>query len=564
MRMLRGLGRWAGAVLWAVAVAPALALVAAAWLDRGPDGSARLTLFPAALTALDPYVWDCARNSLIVACAVTAAARIVGVGLARTGVRWRFWGRAPLLGLAGAVVVVPPAFAAIGLRALFGLPRTWTRTPLSWAWAVPFADWAALFWVELLVAAPLVALATARALARVDPVWEDAARLSGVSRRRLWRQVVWPVVRPDVARTLGLVFTLSILEPGAPLVLGLRRTLAYEVAESALDGGVGTLNRAVVLALAATAAAALARAAIGWWGGPELPSSVRDATPLLRPARASWRRGALFIGLGGLAAFLAWIPALGLCSAAFPDGLSWSFLSLVRDPLTSGYLANAAAVGLAALALDLVLARSLASWACSRRGGGLVDRLARWPSAMPPLAVGVGLLALPDLLRMMADALPASASRPSPAELIASAADSFDPDRTPRVGLIVAVALVGLPMLARSAVERRRSLRPILIDAAVSLGASAVEARRTSSRWSRWTPAEGFFTFSLAASNVVPALLFAPTADSRPLGPAVLNLIDEPGGFARASALALVAVVFNLAAFAGWRMSTRGKEFVRG
>ena len=399
-------------------------------------------------------------------------------------------------------------------------------------------------------------MTTSRALSRVDPVWEDAARLAGVNRRQLWRQVVWPVVRPEVAWSLGVVFTLVVLEPGAPLVLGLRRTLAYQAAESALDGGVGTLTRAAVLALGATVAAALVRVLIAWWGGTDPTVVARDFAPVLHPSRASWRRGTAFVVCAGLAALAAALPTFGLLAAACRGPLGWSFASfsaLGRDPLTRGYLRNAAVVGLGAVALNLLLARSLASWACARRGRGLVDRLARWPSALPPLAVGVGVLAVPGLLRMGAAALPASGYRPSPAELILSAADALDPDRVPWVGLILAVALVSLPTLARSAVEKRRRLRPVLIDAAITLGATPSEARRTTANRLGVSPTEAFATFAFAATNVVPALLLAATAETRPLGPAVLNLIDEPGGFSRAAALALVGVALNATAFAARR-----------
>ena len=42
MRFGRGLALWAGTGLWVAVLAPALALVPAAMLDRGPDGTARV------------------------------------------------------------------------------------------------------------------------------------------------------------------------------------------------------------------------------------------------------------------------------------------------------------------------------------------------------------------------------------------------------------------------------------------------------------------------------------------------------------------------------------------
>ena len=99
MGWLRGLGRLAGIGLWIVVLAPALALAPAAFLDRGPGGSARPTMFPLALVTLDPVVWDCVWNSLAVAAVVTSGSLVAGVGLCGPwcaggsggGCRWPRW-----------------------------------------------------------------------------------------------------------------------------------------------------------------------------------------------------------------------------------------------------------------------------------------------------------------------------------------------------------------------------------------------------------------------------------------------------------------------------------------
>ena len=56
-------------------------------------------------------------------------------------------------------------------------------------------------------------------------------------------------------------------------------------------------------------------------------------------------------------------------------------------------------------------------------------------------------------------------------------------------------------------------------------------------------------TFALAATNLAPAILLAPTAESRPLAPGILILADEPGdALTRAATLASLAVFTNLVA----------------
>ena len=56
---------------------------------------------------------------------------------------------------------------------------------------------------------------------------------------------------------------------------------------------------------------------------------------------------------------------------------------------------------------------------------------------------------------------------------------------------------------------------------------------------------------ALAATNLAPALVLAPTALVRPLAPGVLVLADEPGdGLGRAAALAGLGLVGNFFAVA--------------
>ena len=257
-----------------------------------------------------------------------------------------------------------------------------------------------------------------------------------------------------------------------------------------------------------------------------------------------------------VAAALVWLPVVGVFARALTPapgsstgsggaGVSLaSFVTAVRDPLTRGYLVNSALLGLAVVVLDLGLARAIAAWSVARRWSRWVDLVADWPAAFPPLAVGVGVLALPAVLRMAADAAGFERSR--------TVIDVLDLELTPWVALVLAVGLVRLPLLARSAIDRRRGLRSSCLDAAITLGAAARQARRTlPGRWLGVPFSLALLTFALAATSPVPALLLAPTADVRPLGPAVLILIDQPGaGLPSAAALASMAILANLSVLA--------------
>lgn len=524
-------GRLGGVLVWGFAALPVLGLASASVLDRGPDGVARVTVFNIALAALDPQVWDAFRNSLLNASAVTLAARWIGVGLARVVTRRRFWGRPVLAALAASGLAAPPAVLAIGLRRL-----------ADGSIAVP--DWLAWFWVTLVPLAPIVALAAAWGLERVEPAWEDAARLEGAGRGRIWRRLVWPVARPGVARALAIVFTLALIEPGGPLVLGLRRTLGFQIVEAATDPAVGRLTHASVLALGATLLALAARALIGWWGGSETPGLSKDGS-VARAGMCSIGAGLLWAVVLAIASALVWLPLVGLVlGAGRVDGGALGWLS---GALTPRYVLNSALLGLGVVAVDLLLARC---------GSG---RLARRIESVPPLALGVGTLALPEVLRMAAAGLFPEAV-PS---WLSSAIDLCDPIRTPGSALLVAVALVRLPLLARASADRRARLRPVLIDAAITLGASPKAARRTlPGRWLGVAPGAALATLVLAATSISPALILAPTAESRPIGPALLTLFDQPGDdLARACALGAMVFAANLLVL-GWS-ARRGSGICR-
>jgi hypothetical protein len=195
-------------------------------------------------------------------------------------------------------------------------------------------------------------------------------------------------------------------------------------------------------------------------------------------------------------------------------------------------IVNSVGVGLAVVALAFVLARSQAN---SRS-----IRPITWPEMIPPLAIGIGALACVGIARMFVEWSRArSAFGPALEPLVGL----FDPDRTPYVLLVLTLATVLKPIMRRSLSERRRAFRPVLYDAALTLGATSAQARQLSGRSPGPSLGAVALTFSLAVTNVAPALVLCPTADVRTLGPAVILRADEPGGRLQlAACLALMGI----------------------
>ena len=497
-----------------VSLIPALALIPAALLDRGPGGNLRATGLYVALTLWDPYTWLALGQSLGVAATVALGALILGVALGGSVGRSRFWGRSPLAILAFASIAVPPLCGAIGLRPYLG---------------GEVGRWLALTWVDLAAAVPWVAIAVATALKGIDPAWVEAAAVAGASRWRMRRDLIWPLLRPAAARAAGTVFVLALVEPGAPLILGLRRTLAFQLVEAASRPAES--QRAATLALVAILVAAIGRGLILRWGRREAiqpPGAETSARPNVSVASAA--RRVVFLA-GWIAFALAPLIALAAAAAGTPllsggalRAAFGSILALRDDPASGHWLASSLKVGLLTATLAAVLSRV-----------AVPSPLA----AVPPLATAVGVLLIPGLFSAMSHAngslrpfTPGSPDRPS---LLLT-------------GLLAwALATVYLPVSAGLSLRRRPTDHRLLRDAALAVGAPRGTARRLAAGPTLAPRAAlaWFVIVALGALDTATPLLFLRTRGDLTVGPAVLLLLGDPGKLTRAAALATLVVAGN-------------------
>ena len=238
--------------------------------------------------------------------------------------------------------------------------ESWSGLPLWLVWV----------WSAVPAGAALVALVTESPFRRLDPSWHEAARLAGASTYRIVRDLSWPIVRPAAARAAGLVFSLALVEPAAPLVLGLRRTLAFQIVDTA--AGPSPFPRTAVWALMACLLGLAGWLAFRWKGGsPILAEQVGHAASPefgLRPRRVtpagSIRAGWILGDLGGrrLVANLRPDPANdrkrtseSTTRAAAIDGLLGP-IALFSDPGVIRVLLDSAFFGLAVACGIMVLA----------------------------------------------------------------------------------------------------------------------------------------------------------------------------------------------------------------
>jgi iron(III) transport system permease protein len=567
---------------------PILALPLAVLWDRGPRGETRVSahLFPLALWLLDDFAWTCARNSLVFAVAVSTLSLLIGGILGWLVARRRFWGRGLWRTLLFALVAVAPAYLALGLVGLWGWPRPWPW-PIAPAIAsgVSLESWLGLplwclwIWTTLPWGVALVALATTSAVERLEPSWDDAARLSGAGALRAWHTLSWPLVRPSSCRAAALVFVFALAEPGAVVVLGLRRTLAFQIIDLVRRGE--PFPAAAVWAVMTGVFGIVGWAVWRWLGGTSR-LELRNSGPAGRCVRRSPAGGSLVAGtlLAVLVAgwaVVGWLPFLGLvrlaidvprAAAGAAEGRLAMIAGMVRhlsNPPVPAVLANSLLLG-----LEVVSATFFVGWMAGAGGGGKVVRRSRTIGARlflvlecaPPSLQGAGLLAVAWLLLLAAAGLSDRGDWRALAIAVGSVSSTVAVSQNPWMLMSCGVILTLTPRFLRFWHDGGRggedgmpteSARQAALLAGASHSQAARLGRMAGRR--RWI-AGSVLLAALAATNLAPALLFESGPDGQTLGPLIVRLaVGQADDRSQAATLALCAIAINLAALGVARAS---------
>ncbi|WP_165247804.1 hypothetical protein [Paludisphaera soli] len=548
--MIRLVARWSSSIaLGLLVVGPPAAIAACALVDLGPDGELRATLFPVAIAALDPFVWTCLRQSATTAGLASLTAVVVGVVVGRLIGDRAFRLRPAALALLTAIASMPPVALAIGAA-------TFLAGDAAGAWSGlvgrsgPLArfcpadpNWLVWFGAATLPGAAAGVLAYAAALDRLDPSWRDAARMAGGGGTRVWRRLAWPLIRPAMARVAGLVFAITLADPGPPLILGLRRTLGFQVVSVGL--GPSPFPRVAVLGLLALLVCAAVRGGLRLWAGPtrldDAPRRGRDEASARVPA--SWPRLFALATILGLASGLAVAPLAGLVGMLGDAGGEatgpGTLTARLVDPTTTRMLGRSLVLGLGVAALVGISARAIGRLeaGAGAAAAGRFRRLARL-AAPPPLVAGVAILAFGLLIRHGAGQVDARTSLAATSLLELPGGDC---------GMLFAPILGVWLATIWARLDGRRPPRgggsASARDAALLAGAGRNKARRLArdaNAGRRWRAAAA--VAAAAAVNVAPAVLLASSPQVATVGAGLLLSHERPdGGAAVAAALALLA-----------------------
>ena len=393
--------RWLGLGAWLVPVLGFALVPVAVLLLRGVGaaGATGLSWLPAEAGALG--------NTFFISLGAAALALVLGTPLALLLFRTDL----PLRGLFTVLFTLPSAIPAFiwGMGWLsLASPRAGYLNRLLGEGTLNVYGPVGIAFVEGLSGLPLVLLAGAAALRRVDPALEEAARVCGASPVRALLATTLPLALPSLLSGAVMVFLLAASAFGVPYLLGVSaspptRVLTTRIYELVLLGGEEGLGRAAVLAtalLVLTPVALVATWALGRSGRVRLSAGKGVSS---RPFPLGRARGPAAVAVGVVCAVLVLLPlgAILLTSLqrSFGAALAWEELTLAHwsgvllEPRTLKATGRSLllAMGAAGLVCGLGLAAAVLQRAFRRAGAG-VEALAVWPYALPGTVLALALL----------------------------------------------------------------------------------------------------------------------------------------------------------------------------
>jgi thiamine transport system permease protein len=510
-------------------------------LGLAPEGQLELGAVTRVLT--DPRVRGVAWFTLWQATLSTGLTLLVALPGAYVLSRVAFRGRALLRALVTIPFVLPTVVVGSAFLALLG-----PRSPVNAALTSLFGDGAPSLDLRRTVTAILLAhvffnyavvVRTVGGLwAHLDPRIEDAARVLGASRWRVFREVTLPLLRPAIASTAAIVFLFTFTSFGVVLILGgaARATIEVEIHRATTQ--LLDLPLASALALLQLVAVVAALAVYGRLQRTAARQRLVGAAVSARPPRTRGERWFLAANLG-LMALLLLAPLLVLVERSFvtPDGYglaNWRALFggqpdtlLAVSPWQA--VRNSVGFGAAATAIALVVGGAAAAAATVRddRLSGLVDRALMLPLGTSAVTIGFGFLIAFD--------------RP-PLQLRGS------PLLVP-----LAQALIAVPFVVRTLVPVLRSIDQRLREAAATLGASPGRVWREVDLpiVGRAILVAAGFSFAIAVGEFG-ATVFVARAQFPTMPVAIFRFLGRPGvaNFGQAMAMSTLLMLVTASAIA--------------
>jgi thiamine transport system permease protein len=273
----------------------------------------------------------------------TALTLALGLPAAYVFARYQFPGKTVLRALATVPFVLPTVVAAAAFGALLGRNGI-VNTTLSALLGRPSPlvldeTLALILLAHVFYNFTVVLRIVGGFWANLDPQIEQAARVLGANRWRIWREVTLPLLMPALGAAALLIFLFTLTAFGTILILGGPRfaTLEVEIYRQAVD----FFNLPVAAALSLlqiVATLALTMAYTRLQERAALPLDLRPQSSVAQPVRG-WRERLLVGAVIGLLLALLVAPLLALAYRSIALGGGWTleFYRLLRQNLRNSY-----------------------------------------------------------------------------------------------------------------------------------------------------------------------------------------------------------------------------------
>jgi spermidine/putrescine transport system permease protein len=146
--------------------------------------------------ALHDALW----NSLFIAVTAAVLATTLGICAARAATRFRFPGKAAIMGLIMLPLVLPEIIVAVSLLVV-----------IVQVFGLPLAQWSVIA-AHTLICTPFCIAILNASFANLDPAFEEAAYDLGETKWSTFRLVTLPLVMPGIVASLLISFTISLDE----------------------------------------------------------------------------------------------------------------------------------------------------------------------------------------------------------------------------------------------------------------------------------------------------------------------------------------------------------------
>ena len=486
--------------------------------------------------------WQAALSTVLTLVVATPAAYVFA--------RYRFWGKTALRSLAAVPFVLPTVVVALAFGALLSERGLLNTTLMHWLdLATPPIRIENSLTLILLAHVfynwTIVLRLVGGYWSSADPRLEEAARVLGASRWRVWCEITLPLVAPALGAAALLVFTFTFAAFGTVLILGgpTFRTIEVEIYDQAVNqfnlpvaAVLSLLQMALTLALTVVYTRLVRRTAVAQDTRPQAARSVKTWAERLAVG------GVIVVMLLLLAA-----PLLALLVRAFTVDGAWStrYFALLNDNPRDAYFyvpplqAVRNSLQYAVITMLLALLFGVPAAYLLARPRSRITR-ALDPLFMLPLGTSAVTLGFGYIIAFRSYTIFGFAT----------------PDMRRWSGLLpLAHTLLALPFVTRTMLPALRRLNPRVREAAAVLGASPFRVW-----WAVDAPlllpalvVSALFAFTVSLGDFGAALVIGATSPETATMPTVIyRFFGQPGAtnYGQALAMSSVLMLVTLVSFA--------------